>query len=158
MANRFFPATTCSHDIRCRHDEGRRPGDGGAFLIGIPFRLHGRNPEIGLDCLGVVAAALERTGRPAAPLLPNGYTLRSTIDPDFDSLARSLGVAASTTVTAAGDILAARPSPCQLHFGIAVSATQWVHAHSGLRKVVLCPVPPEWPCAGRWRFSPEPRS
>ena len=29
-------------------------------LIGSPFRLHGRNRETGLDCIGVVGAALAK--------------------------------------------------------------------------------------------------
>jgi hypothetical protein len=31
-------------------------------LLGTPFRLHGRSPDIGLDCVGVVAACLFEAG------------------------------------------------------------------------------------------------
>lgn len=138
------------------------PGEGLALaalsLVGVPFRLHGRSPSAGLDCIGVLAAALEMAGRPAK--LPNGYALRCTRDPDFDRIARAAGLVPSTAEAeaGAGDILALRPSPWQLHFGIALSATEWVHAHSGLRKVVFGPIPSTWPTAGRWRLSPHSRN
>ena len=32
-------------------------------LLGVPFRLHGRDPATGLDCVGLVAEALRRAGR-----------------------------------------------------------------------------------------------
>ena len=43
-------------------------------LKGAPFRLHGRDPATGLDCIGLFAVAMARAGRPVA--LPNGYALR----------------------------------------------------------------------------------
>jgi hypothetical protein len=45
-----------------------------------------------------------------------------------------------------------RCSPCQFHFAIAVTAARIVHAHAGLRKVVLGPLPDAWPVVGRWRL------
>jgi hypothetical protein len=50
-------------------------------LVGAPFRLHGRDPETGLDCLGVLAAALAACGISAR--LPNGYVLRNRILPEL---------------------------------------------------------------------------
>ena len=40
------------------HATGEALATAAEQLIGIPFRLHGRNPETGLDCVGVVAAAV----------------------------------------------------------------------------------------------------
>jgi cell wall-associated NlpC family hydrolase len=38
-------------------------------LVGSRFRLHGRDPETGLDCVGVVAAAMAAIGQsPPSPL------------------------------------------------------------------------------------------
>lgn len=31
-------------------------------LLGVPFRLHGRDPQRGLDCAGLLLTALHRTG------------------------------------------------------------------------------------------------
>ena len=31
-------------------------------LVGAPFRLHGRSEETGLDCVGLVALAVARSG------------------------------------------------------------------------------------------------
>ena len=55
-------------------------------LHGAPFRLHGRDAEKGVDCVGLVALALERCGR--AVVAPEGYTLRAL------SVAPLLGFAA----------------------------------------------------------------
>ncbi|MGB3625580.1 MAG: hypothetical protein WA989_07125, partial [Henriciella sp.] len=45
-------------------------------LIGTPFRLHGRDPASGIDCVGLVHCALLAIGRRPPPL-PH-YTLRNT--------------------------------------------------------------------------------
>jgi hypothetical protein len=44
-------------------------------LIGTPFRLHGRDPARGLDCVGLVAEAMRRAG--FHPVPPGGYGLRA---------------------------------------------------------------------------------
>ena len=43
-------------------------------LVGCRFRLHGRDPASGLDCVGVLHAALASCGRSVS--LPDTYTLR----------------------------------------------------------------------------------
>jgi cell wall-associated NlpC family hydrolase len=121
-------------------------------LVGTPFRLHGRDPRSGLDCVGVLAAAL---GGETA--LPNGYTLRSRTLPDVPAIMATLGLAEARGDTRPGDILMLRCPPCQFHFAIAAAATRIVHAHAGLRKVVLGPLPEAWPVIGCWRLpSPSP--
>ena len=44
-------------------------------LVGARFRLHGRDPATGLDCVGLVAAALAAMGRRVPA--PAGYALRN---------------------------------------------------------------------------------
>lgn len=62
-----------------------------ASFVGAPFRLHGRDPARGLDCVGLVAAALAATGRPARA--PSGYRMRQArIDGLLDA-ARQSGLA-----------------------------------------------------------------
>lgn len=51
----------------------------------------------------------------------------------------------------AGDILAVRTAPRQLHLMIAADGG-FIHAHAGLRRVVLTPAPSPWPVIGQWRF------
>ena len=58
-------------------------------LVGSPFRLHGRDPETGLDCVGVVVAAMGETGRTAA--FPTGYTLKRRVVDGLEGIAAKLG-------------------------------------------------------------------
>lgn len=43
-------------------------------LVGVPFRLQGRDPALGLDCVGLVGAAMRAAGY--APMMPGDYGLR----------------------------------------------------------------------------------
>lgn len=122
-----------------------------ATLVGAPFRLHGRDPARGLDCVGVVAAAFARCG--LAPEEPRGYALRnSSIDALLD-LAAGAGLAESTGPIEAGDIVLVRPGPAQHHLLVALGPDRFVHAHAGLRRVVEQPGPLPWPIARRWRLA-----
>ena len=58
-------------------------------LIGTPFALHGRSPQHGLDCVGLVACGLEACGN--APRVPEGYGLRNTNIERFLVLAHGNG-------------------------------------------------------------------
>jgi cell wall-associated NlpC family hydrolase len=116
-------------------------------LVGVPFRLHGRDPATGLDCVGVLAAAL---GRPGA--LPNGYALRHHTPPELSGPFAALGMAPAAGPARPGDVLVLTPGPCQLHLAIAAGGGSIVHAHAGLRKVVRGPLPAPWPCLSHWRL------
>lgn len=111
-------------------------------LIGARFRLHGRDPANGLDCVGLVAAA---TGVAA----PTGYALRGG-DPGL--VARHLAAAGfhEAGTPAPGDVLLLRPGPGQLHLAIATRAGV-VHADAGLRRIVERPGATEWEVIGIWR-------
>ena len=106
-------------------------------LCGVPFRLHGRDPATGLDCVGLVAAALERCG--CAVVAPEGYALRAL------SVAPLLGFAARNGFAALdplapgqpGDLLLLRLSAIQAHLAIVLDHHRFVHAHAGLGKVVI---------------------
>lgn len=121
-------------------------------LIGVPFRLHGRDPACGLDCVGLVAVALVETGRPA--FAPIGYRLRQAgIDTLLGAATRS-GLLTAAGPIAPGDVLLARPGPAQHHLLIA-TAGGFVHAHAGLGRVVLTPAPLDWPIDHHWRLAAE---
>ncbi|HEY8605002.1 peptidoglycan endopeptidase [Tsuneonella suprasediminis] len=123
-------------------------------LVGAPFRLHGRDPAIGLDCVGVVGAALSTAGGPVD--LPNGYALRNTPSGDYRAWVARAGLIPASDAVEPGDILLARPGPAQLHLMVAISGGRFVHAHIGLRRVVATPGPPQWPVVAHWRLPPSP--
>lgn len=116
-------------------------------MLGVRFRLHGRVPATGLDCLGLAGLALEAEGFAGA--LPSGYALRGG---DADRVAAAIGAAGLRRVTDArpGDLLLVRAGPGQLHLAIA-SETGVIHADAGLRRVVERSDLP-WPVIGRWRM------
>lgn len=121
-------------------------------LIGTRFRLGGRDPAQGLDCIGLLQAALTRCGRTVA--LPHGYTLRinnlSAWLPDPERL----GFAPTEGPAQAGDVVLCQPGPAQFHLAIRAAPTGWIHAHAGLRKVVRQSELPDGPILHHWRLAP----
>lgn len=115
-------------------------------LVGTPFRLHGRDPRCGLDCVGVLALAIGRTAA-----FPNGYALRGGNLEAIKRLASALGLLPAGGKVLPGDVLLFRPGPAQFHFAIAAKGNLIVHAHAGLRRVVAGPCPDHWPLIGHWR-------
>lgn len=116
-------------------------------LIGTPFRLHGRDPEYGLDCVGLVAEALRRAGRATVP--PEGYSLRAI------SVAQWLGHAERNGLVRTerdADVVLCRTNPVQPHLLVIVPGGH-VHAHAGLGRVAFLPGPLPWPVALQWRLA-----
>lgn len=113
-------------------------------MLGVPFRLHGRDGR-GLDCVGLVALALEGGHR----RLPEAYGLRSG---DVALARQWLAQAGLRPVPESrpGDVALVRPGPLQLHLMIVVPGGH-VHAHAGLRRVVEMPGPSPWSVIGHWR-------
>lgn len=121
-------------------------------LVGAPFRLHGREPATGLDCIGVLAAALTACG--ATPQLPNGYMLRNRTLPELGQYVAGNGLALAAGPLTAGDVVLVRAAPCQVHLLIAVGNEHFVHAHAGLRRVICGELPADWPILRHWRIAP----
>lgn len=117
-------------------------------LVGARYRLHGRDPATGLDCIGVLAAALTTIGRPA--VLPTGYRLRARVLPSLEPFVGPCGFAPCEGAVLPGDVLMLRVGPCQHHLVVAARGG-FVHAHAGLRRVVKAPLI-EAPAVGRWRL------
>jgi hypothetical protein len=131
---------------------GERLADAAASLVGTAFRLHGRDPRSGLDCIGLVAEAMRRCG--FACEIPQGYRLRNIdIDIHLACLAPSGLVPASGAILA-GDLILVRPGPAQHHLLVASVPDRFIHAHAGLRRVVAMPGPLPWPVLHHWRFAP----
>ena len=122
-------------------------------LVGAPFRLHGREAATGLDCVGVLAAALAACG--ATPRLPTGYVLHNRTLPYLDEYVLGNDFADATGPLAASDVVLVRVGPCQVHLLIAVGDEQFVHAHAGLRRVICGELPANWPILRHWQLAPE---
>lgn len=118
-------------------------------LLGTPFRLGGRDPATGLDCVGLVACALG--GADA----PSGYALRNSAIDCHLAFAGNAGFVAAPGPGERGDLILAVPGPAQHHLLIALGPRRYVHAHAGLRRVVLHRGPLPWPERARWRLAIE---
>lgn len=118
-------------------------------LVGVRFRLHGRDPATGLDCVGVVAAALGRNDA------PTGYAMRGGTAAGFAGMLQAAGLAPAGEAEA-GDVLLIEAGPRQFHLGI-WTGLGTVHADAGLRRVVETPGWPRWPVVGAWRQAGEGR-
>ena len=132
---------------------GQALADAAHALEGTRFRLQGRDPATGLDCVGLLAASLHIVGRPVR--LPLTYRLRTFHPVGACEWARACDLEPASGPVTAGDVLLARVSPCQFHLLIALSELAFVHAHAGLRRVVrhdgACP----WPVVNHWRLIEE---
>ena len=115
----------------------------GRALIGVRFRPQGRSAEIGLDCIGLVAAALGATAVPRDYALRGGSAVRLG-----EELAKAgLGQAESAR---AGDVLVLKAGAAQLHLGI-FTGGGLIHGDAGLRRVVERPGEIPWPIMSIWR-------
>lgn len=118
-------------------------------LVGTPFRLHGRDPRTGLDCIGVFAAALKACGQDAD--LPVGYRMRMVSLEEWLPSPSEFGFRVAEGPALAGDVVLQRVGPVQYHLAIALGSSGWVHAHAGLRRVVKTPARPDGPIIEQWR-------
>lgn len=121
-------------------------------LVGCPFRLHGRDPRSGIDCIGLLAAAMARAGR--SIVLPTGYPLRLNDLTRWLPDPQECGFAPANLPFESGDLVLTRPSPGQAHLAIAGPALTWIHAHAGLRRVVSEIGIPAGSILYHWRLSP----
>lgn len=123
-----------------------------AQLIGAPFRLYGRDPETGLDCVGLVHAALRLCGHPG--LRPFPYALHNrSVDAGVAAL-DAAGLIRCAEPAQPGAILLTHPGPAQAHLLIVGAGPAFIHAHAGLRRVVATPGPLLWPVVRSWRLPP----
>ena len=104
-------------------------------MLGATFRLRGRNPEHGVDCVGLIICALEESGHAVSP--PAAYALKNTgIENQFDCI-RNTGFVEADGLVQRGDVILVRPGPAQHHLLIALGINRFIHAHAGLRRVVI---------------------
>jgi len=130
---------------------GPRIWDAARALVGCRFRLHGRDPDYGLDCVGVALVAARTAGASVAG--PDRYGLRGGSAAGWN---QALGACGLKRVARAepGDIVLIDCGREQFHLAVAGPAS-CVHAHRGLGRVVETPGLPEGAVVGLWRV---PRS
>lgn len=120
-----------------------------AALIDAPFRLQGRDPGLGLDCVGLVACALEAVGM--SPVAPSGYSIRNSSIVGHLKCAEASGLKVAEPPLEPGDIVLVKPGPGQHHLLIADGNCSFIHAHAGLRRIVRMSSPLPWPLIAMWR-------
>ncbi|MEZ5749470.1 MAG: NlpC/P60 family protein [Caenibius sp.] len=132
---------------------GAALADAAQMLVGSRYLLHGRNPEVGIDCIGLVLAALRAIG--LTPREPPPYALRNRTIAPHRRIARAMGFEPASQPAKSGDIVLVAPGAAQFHLLVAARDGQFIHAHAGLRRVVMTPGPICWPIAGHWRLPPQ---
>ena len=115
-------------------------------LIGTRFRLHGRDPASGLDCVGLIVCACPAITRP-----PEGYALRGGASAGFAAMFIANGMKEREGEPRVGDVLLLQPSAAQFHLGI-WSGESLIHADGVLRRVVETPGALAWPLVSGWYF------
>jgi cell wall-associated NlpC family hydrolase len=116
-------------------------------VLGVRFRMQGRAPQEGFDCIGLVGFAI----RASLADLPPDYGARGgDLERLRSELTRQGLVRIDDGQPRAGDVALFVPGPGQLHLGI-VTEAGLIHADAGLRKVVERPFPMPWPLLEAWR-------
>lgn len=122
-------------------------------LLGVPFRLHGRSAETGVDCVGLVALALRAVGH--ACKVPDRYALRGGQVRQFEAWLEAADLRRADEV-ARGDVVLVQAGARQFHLMLGTGGG-FVHAHAGLRRVVEMRGESPWPVLSVWRVTSESR-
>ena len=121
-------------------------------LVGTPFRFRGRDRATGIDCVGLVLAALADIGRTPAQL--NGYAMRQADPSRHFQVALACGFrSCEGSGLEVGDLVLASPGPAQAHLLVFSRDDRFIHAHAGLGRVVRSPAPCPWPFDRIWRLA-----
>lgn len=123
-------------------------------FIGTPFRLQGRNPACGLDCIGLVLASLAEVGIKVA--LPADYRARRRSFAIPRDALLAAGLVEATGRPRAGDLLLLQTGPVQAHAAVSLTPGEIIHAHASLKRVVRSPLPDSWAVLAIWRIAPKP--
>lgn len=114
-------------------------------LVGTRFRPQGRDPQTGVDCVGLVLS----TFRIAPDVVRRNYRLRGDHRDEIEGeLAAHFRRVRSNPRT--GDLMLLAVASDQLHFGI-ITDLGFVHADARIGRVVETPGKPQWPVLGTFR-------
>jgi cell wall-associated NlpC family hydrolase len=133
------------------HARPARLSEAALALVGAPFRLHGRDPATGLDCVGLVFASLAMIG--CKPVAPRGYGLRNLSIDQWMAFAERSGLEPAPGVVESDDILLTALGYGQHHLMIAAEHGEVIHAHAGLRRVVRHQRDPAGTIIAKWRIA-----
>lgn len=115
-------------------------------LVGCRFRPQGRDPELGLDCVGLIVATFDLPVEQVA----GDYRLRGGDRPrliaELDRFFRRVPLARQRT----GDVLLFSIGSAQMHLAVQTEIG-FVHADARLRRVVETPGRPPWPLVSVFR-------
>lgn len=115
-------------------------------LVGVRFRAQGRDPQRGLDCVGLALAAC---GLPA-DFGRTDYRLRGDFRTEIERVLEGLFRGVLAKQRRIGDLLLMAVAEDQLHLGVLTDGG-FVHADARLRRVVETPGEPPWPVIGIYR-------
>ncbi len=116
-------------------------------LVGTPFRPQGRDPNLGLDCAGVIAAAFklpDAFGR-------RNYDLRGEHSAEISDVLSGRFDRVSGREMCPADVVLLAIARDQMHLAIWCGGS-FVHADARLRRVVETPGEPAWPIASAFRM------
>ena len=115
-------------------------------LVGTRFRPQGRDPRLGLDCVGLTLAVF---GIPASEVRKN-YRLRGDHGRELETHIGRFFRRISQRAARAGDLTVSKVARDQLHLSIRTDRG-FVHADAGIGRVVETPGTPRWASAGVYR-------
>jgi len=118
-------------------------------LVGTAFRLHGRSRATGVDCVGLALLSVRAAGLRVDE--PPPYRLRAGPAPRVGDWMGKAGFAPAQHCCP-GDIVVVRINALQPHLVID-AIDRVIHAHAGLARVVVMPMPAEWTELSRWHFA-----
>lgn len=120
-------------------------------MVGVRFRMQGRDRARGLDCVGLVWAAYAAAG--VRLMAPVDYPLRGWREARVAAALEASGLRRVCDADARiGDVVLAHLDAGQFHLGIWGGDTV-VHAHARLRRVVIAPLGALWRGAERWHWT-----
>lgn len=118
-------------------------------LVGTPFVPQGRVMGVGLDCIGVVYEVARHIG--CVLDVPDDYSLSSPQGRAMEAALAGYHFKRRPVGPVAGDIVVMQGPARRQHLGV-WTGEAIVHAHAGLRYVVLAPPHPDWPIISSWQL------
>ena len=125
-----------------RTDHGERA----RALVGTRFRPQGRDPRMGVDCLGLLICVFDLAGEP----IRRDYRLRGDHRRELLASFQAHFRRVRPSCQRPGDVLLMRVAPDQFHIAI-TTGRGFVHADARLGMVVETAGPPKWPTVAIFR-------
>ena len=132
------------------NDRGAELASAPESLLDTPFKLHGRNAQSGVDCVGVLLIALRTLG--IRIVEPPSYSLRNICVRRQVAAARYNELEEVSGPISLGDVLLLKISAVQFHLGIVSRGNTIVHAHAGLGRVVVSSLTDAYVIENHWRI------